>query len=74
MVTVRCTRLRTWATLVVAAVLSVPTLAASRVALAIGNADYAHALALPNPLDDVGDNGVTLARLAFSVNRGWRSG
>ena len=66
MVTVRCTRLRTWATLVVLAVLSVPALAASRVALVTGNADYAHASALANPLNDAADNGGTLARLGFS--------
>ena len=73
MVTVRCTRLRTWVTLVVLAVLSVPALAASRVALVIGNADYAHASALTNPLNDASDNGVAFARLTASVNREWKS-
>ena len=67
--TVRFSRFRTWATLIVLAVLSVPALAASRVALVIGNAAYAHAPALSNPLNDAADIGATLARLGFSVTR-----
>ena len=67
--TVQCTRFRTWAALVVLAVLSVPALAASRVALVIGNASYAHAPALANPLNDAADIGAALRRLGFSVTR-----
>ena len=39
--TVRYSSLRSWSALVVLAVLSVPALAAQRVALLIGNASYA---------------------------------
>ena len=67
--TVRHPPLRVWAALVVLAVLSVPALAASRVALVIGNADYAHAPALANPLNDAADVGAALKRLGFSVTR-----
>ena len=44
-----------------------PSDAAERVALVIGNATYAHAPRLANPLNDAGDVGVALARLGFEV-------
>lgn len=68
MVTPRYTFLK-WAALVVLALVSVPAQAASRVALVIGNAAYAHAPTLANPLNDAADIGATLARLGFSVTR-----
>ena len=43
--------------------------AAQRVALVIGNASYAHAPALANPLNDAADIGAALRRLGFSVTR-----
>ena len=67
--TARCTRFRTWAALIVLAVFSVPAWAAPRVALVIGNASYAHAPALANPLNDAADIGASLGRLGFSVTR-----
>ena len=44
-----------------------PSDAAERVALVIGNAAYAHAPRLANPLNDAGDIGAALGRLGFSV-------
>jgi uncharacterized caspase-like protein len=41
----------------------------SRVALVIGNGDYAHANALPNPPNDASDVAESLKRLGFSVTR-----
>ena len=46
-----------------------PLLAAPRVALVIGNASYAHAPALANPLNDAADMGAALERLGFAVTR-----
>ena len=46
-----------------------PALAAQRVALVIGNASYAHAPTLSNPLNDAADVGAALGRLGFSVTR-----
>ena len=43
--------------------------AAPRVALVIGNASYAHAPALANPLNDAADMGAALERLGFEVTR-----
>ena len=43
--------------------------AAPRVALVIGNAAYAHAPALANPLNDAADIGAVLGRLGFAVTR-----
>ena len=43
--------------------------AKERVALVIGNARYAHAPALANPLNDAGDIGAALGRLGFKVTR-----
>lgn len=51
------------------AVISAPALAASRVALVIGNASYAHAPALANPLNDAAGIGASFGRLGFSVTR-----
>ena len=65
--TVRCSLIRAWTALVVLAVLSVPALGGPRVALVIGNASYAHAPALANPLNDAADIGAALRRLGFSV-------
>ena len=46
-----------------------PLSAAPRVALVIGNASYAHAPALANPLNDAADMGAALERLGFEVTR-----
>ena len=51
------------------AMLAGPALAASRVALVIGNSAYAHAPALANPLNDAADVGAALGRLGFTVTR-----
>ena len=55
--------------LIVLAVLSASAPAGSRVALVIGNASYAHAQVLANPLNDAADIGAALGRLGFSVTR-----
>ena len=44
-------------------------LAEQRVALVIGNANYAHATRLANPLNDAADIGDALARLGFAVTK-----
>ncbi len=49
--------------------LAAPALAGQRVALVIGNASYAHAPSLPNPLNDTTDMGAALERLGFAVTR-----
>ena len=46
-----------------------PAWASERVALVIGNAAYAHAPRLANPLNDAGDIGSALERLGFAVTR-----
>ncbi len=46
-----------------------PTSAGQRVALVIGNASYAHAPSLANPLNDATDIGAALERLGFAVTR-----
>ena len=46
-----------------------PLSAAPRVALVIGNASYAHAPALANPLNDAADMDAALERLGFAVTR-----
>ena len=43
--------------------------AASRVALVIGNASYAHAPVLANPPNDAADVGAAFGRLGFEVTR-----
>ena len=43
--------------------------AAKRVALVIGNAVYAHAPRLANPLNDAGDIGAALGRLGYAVTK-----
>ena len=58
-----------WIAVLVLALLSLPAPASQRVALVVGNADYAHAPALANPLNDAGDVGTALGRLGFSVTR-----
>ncbi|MDE0390693.1 MAG: SUMF1/EgtB/PvdO family nonheme iron enzyme [Rhodospirillales bacterium] len=50
-------------------VLAPPALAWQRVALVIGNASYAHAPSLANPLNDANDIGAALERLGFAVTR-----
>ena len=62
--------LRAWPALVVLITLCVPALAAQRVALVIGNATYAHAPALANPLNDAADIGGASERLGLSVTGG----
>ena len=46
-----------------------PVSAGQRVALVIGNASYAHAPSLANPLNDASDVGTALDRLGFAVTR-----
>ena len=46
-----------------------PAWSGQRVALVIGNAAYAHAPRLANPLNDVADIGAALERLGFAVTR-----
>ena len=60
---------RTWAAAVLLAALCATASAAPRVALVIGNASYAHAPALANPLNDAADMGAALGRLGFEVTR-----
>ena len=50
-------------------VLAMPASAGQRVALVIGNASYAHAPSLANPLNDANDMGAALKRLGFAVTR-----
>ncbi|MDE0149157.1 MAG: caspase family protein [Rhodospirillaceae bacterium] len=57
------------ALLLPALALSAPAQAAKRVALVIGNAVYAHAPQLANPLNDAGDIGAALGRLGFAVTK-----
>ena len=47
--------------------LAMPSSASQRVALVIGNASYAHAPSLANPLNDATDIGASLERLGFAV-------
>ncbi len=65
----RHSSLHLWLVVVSSVMLSVPALAAERVALVIGNASYAHAPALANPLNDAADVGAALERLGFTVTR-----
>ena len=44
-------------------------ISAQRVALVIGNSNYAHAPILPNPRNDASDIGAALERLGFAVTR-----
>ena len=48
---------------------AMPAAASERVALVIGNAAYAHAPRLANPLNDAADFGAALERLGFAVSR-----
>ena len=57
------------ALLVCSAAFAGSVLAAPRAALVIGNASYAHAPALANPLNDAADVGAALERLGFKVTR-----
>ena len=64
------TALPTIAALLLAlAILSAPAQAAKRVALVIGNAVYAHAPRLANPLNDASDIGAALSRLGYAVTK-----
>ena len=49
--------------------LAMPALAEQRVALVIGNAQYAHASRLANPLNDASDIGAALTRLGFALTK-----
>ena len=69
MADIRYASFRSWATAVLLVMLAGPVLASQRVALVIGNAVYAHAQALANPLNDAADIGAALGRLGFSVTR-----
>ena len=51
------------------ALTAAPVLAQQRVALVIGNASYAHAPRLANPLNDAADISAALARLGFQVTK-----
>ena len=51
------------------ALTAAPGLAQQRVALVIGNATYAHAPRLANPLNDAADISAALARLGFAVTK-----
>ena len=51
------------------ALAALPARAAERVALVVGNAAYAHAPQLANPLNDAADIGAALRRLGFAVTR-----
>ena len=66
---VRLTPVPAWIAVLVLAMLSLPAPASQRVALVVGNASYAHAPALANPLNDAADIGAVLGRLGFSVTR-----
>ncbi len=57
------------ATLLLLSALVAPASAGQRVALVIGNASYAHAPSLANPLNDATDIGASLERLGFAVTR-----
>ncbi len=63
-----------WSIIVAAALLLLsalvaPASAGQRVALVIGNASYAHAPSLANPLNDATDIGASLERLGFAVTQ-----
>ena len=57
------------ATLLLVSVFATSALAGQRVALVIGNASYAHASSLANPLNDATDIAAALDRLGFAVTR-----
>ena len=61
--------LRSCTGLVLLIVFVSPALAASRVALVVGNAAYAHVPDLANPLNDAADIGAALENLGFAVTR-----
>ena len=66
---IRSLVLLTTAVLLGLLVLATPVTAGQRVALVIGNASYAHAPSLANPLNDANDIGAALERLGFAVTR-----
>ena len=57
------------AALLIGLCVATPALAATRVALVIGNSAYRHVPVLPNTINDAGDVVDSLARLGFSVQR-----
>ena len=59
-----------WAAFCLLAVLSLPALAAQRVALVIGNAEYRHTAPLRNPRNDAADVARALEGLGFEVIEG----
>ena len=69
MVGIGYTRLASWLAMAVFASLCDSALAVPRVALVIGNAEYVHAPALTNPVNDAMDVGAALTRLGFTVTR-----
>ena len=69
MIGIRYTCLLSWLAVAVLTSLCSSALAAPRVALVIGNAAYAHASTLANPLNDAADVGAALGRLGFAVTR-----
>ncbi len=66
---VRYPLLRAWILPVLLIIFWIPAQAAPRVALVIGNASYAHAPELENPLNDAADVAAALRRLGFSVTK-----
>src|SRR5215813_4948483 len=58
---------RLLAPIVACLLLVVPAAAEKRVALVVGNSAYAHANALPNPVNDAGDMAKALAEVGFDV-------
>ena len=69
MIGIRYMRLASWLAVVVLTSLCGSALAVPRVALVIGNAAYAHAPALANPVHDATDVAAALTRLGFTVTR-----
>ena len=69
MVGIQCIRLASWLAVAVLTWFCGSALAVPRVALVIGNSDYAHAPTLANPVNDAMDIGAALTRLGFTVTR-----
>ena len=66
---IRYSYIVSWAAVIVMAMLAGSALASSRVALVIGNADYAHVPALANPRNDAADVAAVLGDIGFEVTR-----
>ena len=66
---IRVFAMRVAAVLLLLTAVADPAWSGQRVALVIGNAAYAHAPRLANPLNDLADIGAALERLGFAVTR-----